>query len=53
MVVRPASTVLGSYGGQVVRPRVGGDAQRLPGVAFDDVRRTTPSRDPYPRRIRD
>jgi len=40
-VVHSASTVLGSFGGQVVRSRVGGDTQRLPGAAFDDARCTT------------
>jgi hypothetical protein len=46
VVVHPTSPGLGIDGGKVVRRRVGGDSQRLPGVAFDDVRCTTTSKQP-------
>ena len=51
VLVRPACTVLGIHGGQVVEARVGGDAQRLPGPASPDATCITPSRQPEPRRI--
>jgi len=44
--VRRASPVLGTDGGQVVLTRVGGDAQLVPGAAFDDARCSTPSKQP-------
>ena len=52
MVVRLRSAVLGPDGGQVVRPRVGGESQRLLGAVFADAGCTTPSRQPQPLRIR-
>ena len=52
VVVRLRCAVLSPDGGQVVRPRVGGESQRLPGAAFADAGCTTPSRQPQPLRIR-
>ena len=52
MMVRLRSAVLGPDGGQVVRPRVREESQRLPGAAFADAGCTTPSRQPQPLRIR-
>ena len=46
MVDRPESLVLDTHGGQMVLGGLVGDAQRLPGAAFDDARRTTLSRQP-------